>query len=221
MKRLLCIMMSLVLLMLAAGCAAPSNKAAVLPPTRFGSSSANASLAKLYTFDEAVAEADVVARIEVGNWITEDTDNWLTYYEAAVLQCFKGDIPSIFTLLQDGCSRGTMSGYPLFTSGNELVVFLKELEENVEPDYDSPYWIIGAYTTVFNVSYDESGNRYYADRFGVLGETMGIPSNYANNEDVSGQVHARAVADDPIISVMRNYPYIFAEADVIALLEGQ
>ena len=218
MKRFLCTMMSLVLLMLTAGCAAPSNEAAVLPPTRFGHSESHASFGKRYTFETAVAEADVIARVEVGNWIAEDFDLDKTYYEAAVLECFKGDIPETFTLLQDGCSKWTMGGYPLFTDGNELVVFLKEA---VGLDYSSPYWIIGAYDTVFYVSYDESGNRYYADRRGVLGKTMEIPTNYTNNREVFNEDYARAVADDPIVSEMSGFPYVFAEADVIALLEGK
>lgn len=190
---------------------------AVLPPTRLGSSSIHASLANYYTLDTAVSEADVVARIKVGDWIAENTEIQSTYYEATVLQCFKGNIPTKFTLIQDGCSTGTLKGYPLFTSGNEMLVFLKEA---VAVSYDSPYWIIGSFTTIMDVSYDNAGNRYYADRYGILGETVDVAVNYARQPKTFAEVYASSVEADPIVQDFR-YPYVFAESDLIPLLEDQ
>lgn len=191
--------------------------AAVLPPSRIGAFGIEASLGNQYTFESALSEADVVARIEVGNWLAEDTNLYKTYYEATVLQCFKGSIPETFTLLQDGCSAATMKTYPLFTSGNEILVFLKKASVTT---YESPYWIIGSYTTLLDVFYDEIGNRYYADRYGILGKSIDIDSNYARENPVSSEVLAIAEAHDPIVSEMHySYPYIFSEADMITLIE--
>lgn len=195
------------------------NNVAVLPPTRLGSSSIHASLAKKYTLNTAVAEADVVARIQVGDWIAEDTDIGSTYYEATVLECFKGNIPTTFTLKQDGSSAGTLKGYPLFTSGNEILVFLNEATAT---NYDSTYWIIGSFTTIMDVSYDNAGNRYYADRYGILGETVDVSVNYARQPSTFAEIYARSVETDPIVQDMQyRYPYVFAESDLIPLLEDR
>lgn len=195
------------------------DTAAVLPPTRLGSAPIQASLATRYTLDSAVSEADVVARIVVGDWIAEDTEIESTYYEATVLQCFKGNIPTTFTLKQDGCSTATLKGYPLFTSGNEILVFLKEA---VAVSYDSPYWIIGSFTTFMDVSYDNAGNRYYADRYGLLGETVVVDVNYASRPSIFAEIYAKSVEADPIVQDLHySYPYVFAESDLIPLLEGQ
>lgn len=192
---------------------------AVLPPTRLGSSTAKASLETKYTLESAVSEADVVARIVVGDWIAEDTEIGSTYYEATVLQCFKGNIPTKFTLKQDGCSTATLKGYPLFTSGNEMLVFLKEA---VAVSYDSPYWIIGSYTTIMDVSYDNAGNRYYADRHGILGKTVDVDVNYSKQPSIFAEVYAKLVEADPVVQELHySYSYVFAESDLIPLLEDQ
>lgn len=221
MKKILCVFVVTMLLLSVSGCATVPDEqdAAVLPPSRVGASQMQATLVKRYTFESAFSEADVVARVEVGNWLAEDTDIFKTYYEARVLQCFKGSIPETFTLFQEGCSTGTLKGYPLFTSGNEMLVFLKEATETA---YNSPYWIIGAFTTLLDVSYDESGNRYYVDRCDLLGETMNISSNYAYEMSLANEILAVAAANDPIVSEMQfHYSHIFSEADLIDLIENQ
>lgn len=216
MKKFFCLILATAFVMVAVGC---SNESAVLPPSRVGKGTIQATFGDKYTFESALSAADVVARIEVGNWIAEDTELYKTYYEATVLECFKGNISDVFTLLQDGCSAATMEEYPLFTSGNEILVFLKEATVT---EYESPYWIIGSFTTMLDVSYGEDGTRYYADRYGVLGESMDVSCNYSLEADVSGAVFARVAADDPMVSVMQySYPYIFSEVDIEALLGNQ
>ncbi len=219
MKKFLCLIFMCMFLVSAIGCVASSDETAVLPPTRIGSSGIQASFETKYTFATAFSEADVVARIEVGNWLSEDTDLQKTYYEATVLQCFKGNIPDEFTLLQDGCSTGTLKNYPLFTSGNELLVFLKEATVT---EYDSPYWIIGAFMTILDVTYDDSGARYYSDRYGILGETIDIVANYSLQSEILAEIYSGSVEADSIVADMHYaYPYVFAENDLVALLESQ
>lgn len=212
----LCLLISLLLII--TGCSPVFKKTIVLPPCRIGEGTEHVSLGTRYTFESAFSEADAVARIKVGNWISEDTELHTTYYEATVLQCFKGEMPETFTLLQDGCSLSTLQRYPLFTYGNELLVFLNESELT---GFDSPYWIIGSFTTVLDVSYDESGSRYYADRYGVLGKLANISRNYAFDPAVFSEVLASAVANDPIVEEMKySYSYIFSEADILTLFSG-
>ena len=215
MKRYLCAILTIFLLLVTAGCASLMGESAVLPPSRVGQSTSKAILGNRYTFETGYLESDVVARIKVGDWIAENVDLNSTYYEATVLECFKGDIPESFTLIQDGCSASTMKGYPLFTYGNELLLFLNKAGLT---GYESPYWIIGSYTTVLDVSYDENGVRYYADRYGVLGETANVPTNYAHKSAVSNTIRSKIAENDPIIKEMHySYPYIFVESDVLAL----
>lgn len=181
----------------------------VLPPARYGEGVLKSSFIRAYTFETALAEADVVARVRVGNWLGENTANMVTYYEAVTLECFKGNIPDTFTLIQDGCSKGTLKGYPLFTYGNEMLLFMKEASG---VDYESAYWIMGAFTTMLDVAYDGEGNRYYADRYGILGDTMDVPSD---DLSADGEIYANAVGKDPILGeFMARYPYIFTEKDI-------
>lgn len=213
MKKTYCLILSVILLLTVVGC---SHGNTVLPPSRVGKGMMQASLVERYSLESAMSAADVVARVEVGSWLAEDADISSTYFEAKVLECFKGKLSGKFTLIQDGCSATTLNGYPLFTAGNELLVFLKKATLE---GYASPYWIIGSFTTVLDVSYDESGARYYADRYGVLGESTNGATNYARNSEIANEVLTRAAKDDPIISEMQYaYPYIFAEADIRTLL---
>lgn len=191
--------------------------AIVLPPVRYGEGSVQATFEKTYTFSTAFEEADVVARVQVGNWLGEDTTIMSTYYEAASLECIKGDIPDTFTLIQDGCSKGTLKGYPLFTYGNEMLLFMKEASG---VDYESAYWIMGAFTTMLDVAYDDEGVRYYVDRYGILGDTMTELCDPVILESTGAEVYAYIIGKDPIIEeILIRDPYIFTEKAVWDMME--
>ncbi len=199
----------------------------VLPPVRIGKSPVDIHLAKEYTFETAFSTADAVARIKVGNWLSEDDEITSSFYEATVLQCFKGDIPETFILKQFGCSDNGLEGYPLFTYGNELLLFLgkgssADYESNCPTKYEKFYWIIGSFSTVLDVSYDADGNRYFADRYGLLGRTIDVSSDYALQKRISSQVYSYTVKSDPfvanIVDEQHLYPYIFSESDIISLM---
>ena len=229
MKKILSLLLVFVFLVITVGCSRTPGgdilppprvgKTGTPPPTRVGGSAEKNVTIEGYTMESAIAAADVVARVEVGSWIGEETDLHTTYYEATVLQCFKGNIPASFTLLQDGNSKWTLKGYPLFTSGNEMLLFLKEA---TGVNYESAYWIIGEFSTVMDVSYDDAGNRYYADRYGILGKTVNIAANYARQRDTFKEVYARAAEADPIVREMKYpYPYVFAENDISSLFRNR
>lgn len=194
-----------------------AQKSIVLPPVRIASATIHGYLYKRYTFESAFSEADAVARVKVGNWLKEDLETQITYYEAEVLQSFKGNMASKFIWLQDGCSKGTYKNYPLFTHGNELLVFLKGSLDESPPEY----WIMGAFTTLMDVAYDKSGARYYADPYGILGETIKCSKNYTRQEERFAEIYEQIVAKDHIVSEMSyTYPYIFAECDLNKIIEN-
>lgn len=221
MKKIFCLCFASIFLLLTAGCTQPSSELEVmdedivLPPTRFGTDGeVQGSLAKSYTFDSAFAEADAVAHIRVGNWLSEDT--WLTYYLATTVRSYKGDLPESFTLNQDGNSAYTVMGYPLFTHGNELFVFLKKDPQG----YEDGYWIIGAFTTLLDVAYDEAGELYYLDRYGILGETMDVDGLGGGVSTISAL--SICIEDEVLYSDDSPAPaHIFSAQDMNALIERQ
>lgn len=196
----------------------------VLPPVRISEHTVNALLAREYNFESAFSTADVVARIKVGNWLSEDKEIGSSFYEATVLQCFKGDIPETFILKQSGCSDNVWEGYPLFTYGNELLLFLGKGNPDGSTVYEKSYWIRGSFSTVLDVSYDADGNRYFADRYGLLGRTIDVSSNYALQKEISSQVYSYTVKSDPFVTNIADeqhlYSYIFSESDIISLMRG-
>ncbi len=212
MKKVLCLLLAVMLIASLSGCADTFLKDAKLPPVRTADHSTHASLGKSYTFETAFEEADAVARIQVGSWIAEYTEGTITYFEARVLERFKGNIPNTFTLIQDGCSIRTIDGYPLFAAGNELLVFLNE---GSTTEYDSPYWICGSYTTFMDVLYDNAGNRYYGDRKGHLGQTVEIGKNYTFDYELFQQMYENLKETDSLFAEQEyKFPYVFAEADL-------
>lgn len=176
----------------------------------------HALLETRYTFETGLSDADAVVRIRIGSWLGEDQEALSTFFEATVLESFKGNIPESFILIQDGCSESTLKGYPLFTDGNELLVYLKRISDT---KYGDAYWIIGSFPTVLDVAYDNSGARYYADRYGIMGETAGISNNYSHQTVFRSELELNLIKTDSMFEMMQyTYPYIFAEEDLLPLL---
>lgn len=220
MRKILCFLFAVMLTVSLVGCADTLLKDAKLPPVRTGAGTISALLEKSYTFETAFEEADAVARIQIGSWLGENEEIGSTFFEARVLECFKGSMPDIFTLKQDGCSTGTWEGYPLFTAGNEILVFLGEAPLITE--YKSTYWIIGAYTTFMNVLYDDAGNRYYGDLRGILGRTVDIEKNYTFDYERFQQMYENLKETDSLFAEKKyEFPYVFAEADLKTYLIEQ
>lgn len=137
---------------------APPPEQIVVPPSRFGT--ASASISSPETLAAATTEAEVVAHIRVGSWLGESELYDDTYFEAEVIEVFKGEIPGEFVLKQDGYSGFIYAMNPLFTYGNELLLFLNKGSEAMEYPYDDVYWILGSHGTVFYTGEDSSGVPY-------------------------------------------------------------
>ena len=174
----------------------------------------SASFARHYTFEEAFEEADLVVHVRVGNWLGED--EYSTYYETKVVTSYKGDCNDEIVLLQDGTSKGTYIGYPLFTHGNEMLVFLKSA---VDTEYDNAYWIIGGWTTLLDAMEDGTGDVYYVDRSGVLGESIDVSLNVASDTNLKKVLYENARKKDELVaSVYSKSKYVYEKASVEELL---
>lgn len=210
-KRFYAAALLFALALLFTACASPSG--AVLPPVRYGTKgTAQVSLEKAYTFETAYAEADMVAHVRIGNWLSEDNENGLTCYQAAVIKQYKGENLSQIVLKQDGSSQVTLKNYPLFTAGNEFLLFLKK---GIDAD---TYWIEGAYTTMLDVVADDSGEEYFIDRYGMLGETIKLDADTASQRIPRTQLRANAVKADSVYGDF-TFLYVFKKTDLEQLLE--
>ena len=214
MKRLFSLVIVFILLFFAVGCSQLGKEESVRPPVRIAPGAMLMQLQERYTVASAFEQADAVVRVKIGSWLGENTEAHKTYFETSVLECFKGNIPTKFTLMQDGCSTVTQEGYPLFTAGNELLLFLYEAT-NFQ-DYESAYWIAGAFTTIMDVAYDADGNRYYADRYGIFCENFFGCLNYTAyttvEEELVIEKSLRAYLNrvDPFFETMGyRFPYIY------------
>ena len=219
MRKKLIILIPLILILLIIGCCLLTIENIVLPPTRIGEGKSYVTLANFYTFESAIAESDIVAHVRIGNWIGENIDSDTTYYEATIVEQFTGEEIYEIVLKQDGCSRCTYAGYPLFTSGNELLVFLKK--SNM-PEYDNAYWIIGSYTTVLYAVSDEKGNVYYLDRYIFLSDTAEGIINYIPKDSFAYKLFKKVIEEDPLLAGMTfGYTYLYSREDFKELVEKQ
>lgn len=194
------------------------EKEIVLPPTRYGKGISKASLAKGYTFESAFEDSDMVAIVRIGNWLGEKETSRITYFEADIIDIYKGEEIDNIVLYQDGNADSTLKGYPLFTYGNEILVFLNHI---TDPKFGDAYWIIGSYTTVFDVITTDSGDVYFSDRWGVLAQTMDTCTNYAMQPGVRADVYLAATKNDPVFfDDIRRIRFVFSESDVEALIDS-
>ena len=167
MKNCLRLMTAVLTALILAGC----SGGAALPPRRTGLSYMKVSLEERYTVASAMEESDLVILARVGDWLGENAEQTVTYYRAEVLKTFKDNNGegSEIVLIQDGDSESTVQGYPLFTAGNELLLFLKKASA---PDYENAYWMAGSFAAFFDAARDKSGRLYYLDRYGIFGQSV-------------------------------------------------
>lgn len=198
----------------------PERGTGVLPPTRFtrrGGAPGAFYWEEEDTFEAAYAQADVVARVKVGNWLGEDAQLQVTYYEATVVDTFKGDIPESFVLKQAGYTQE--GAVLLFTYGNEVLLFLKSDEDpNYENTFTDPKPL-----AVIDVSYDDHGNAYYLARHDDFAATIPCQAldDYGRMYDIYNNLLEQDRMIDVLRSGMQSAPYTFPESDLNAWLEAQ
>ena len=150
---------------------AAAPKDAVLPPAREGKESVAHSRTALFSLESAFLQADSVCTVTVGDWIGDN--GTATYFKAKVDKVFKGDLPDTIELYQIGCEEVTADGFPLFTYGNRLLVFLSPFKPDDGIEAENSYELLGAGSAFFYVASAEDGSEYYIDTIGLFSnETM-------------------------------------------------
>ncbi len=198
------------------------EKEIVLPPTRYGKVQSAASLSRAYTLHEAVEEAQIVARVRIGNWLGENTQSNLvgrTYFEAEVLETYKGQLSGSFVLKQYGSTNGTYKGFPLFTHGNELILFLNPSEDT---EFGDCYFILGTYATVLYVLEDAEGTAYVDAKIeNIFASLEEETVNYATDGALKTELSVRVASCDEILSsTITMAPEIYALEDIEDILKG-
>ena len=147
---------------------AGNKKEPVLPPARTaGKMLIDYSTSIEERMTDAVENADAVACIRIGDWLGDTSDDRNTMFEAETIELIRGELPERFVLLQDGTSTGTVYGFPLFTAGNELLLFLKKCGDTTKSLLalpDDSYFIGGSPYTVSDIVTLESGQKFLIPR---------------------------------------------------------
>lgn len=115
-----------------------------------------------YSYAEAVKEADLVVEVEIVEYkgeLPDDIYTWGSLYRAKILNTYKNDIDQGLTeidLIQDGDSEVTWQGFPLFQTGDRLILTL------VESDFvPGSYRILGEEQTALKVVSTAEGDICY------------------------------------------------------------
>ncbi len=173
----------------------------VLPPNRLGEAQSSGAIATEYTVQSAYEKAAAVAWVRIGNWIGEDIEELsvgTTYFEAEVLEAFKGDLPDKILIKQDGSSLRTIMNYPLFTYGEEMLLFLAA---STEGSYiENCYWILGGHTTALDVAEDKNGDAYVVDTCYFLKKSMeNTPVTNVQDQEERREIFACLENRDPLL----------------------
>ena len=193
MKKFLSALLAAVLLLSATACAAHEP---VLPPSRWGEGEAKGMLPHTYSLSEAYDAAEVVALVTVGDWL-EEVITGRTFFRTTVQKVYKGDIPHEFVLAQEGCSTWTYRNYPVFTYGNQLLLFLIKYDVSMYRDtYDL-------------VEYpDDSGMSYVLDALGMMTQWSQInqpadcPAVAHPGQEQLLQIRDNLTKQDPVLAAI-------------------
>ncbi len=226
MKKFLSALLAAVLLLSATACAAHEP---VLPPSRWGEGEAQGMLPRTYSLSEAYDAAEVVALVTVGDWLEEELITGRTFFRTTVQKVYKGDIPHEFVLAQEGCSTWTYRNYPVFTYGNQLLLFLIKYDVSMYRDtydlveYPDAYELISTYSTVMYVTQDDSGMSYVLDALGVMTEWSQInqpadcPAVAHPGQEQLLQIRDNLTKQDPVLAAIAPSP---ADPDRLGVSSG-
>ena len=121
--------------------------------------------------------------------------------------------------MQTGSSSVTRVRYPLFTYGNELLVFLKNYDWPSE--YENLYYIL---VSPFYIVTDDTGNMYYYDRFNLLKEIVdsGIIHNIPVDSFARG-LYDKLIEEDVLVEeeIIWGFEYFYKSEDLESLINKQ
>ena len=180
-------------------------KEAVLPPARIGTYK-DIPWCHLHTWpiDKSFDEAEAVCLIKIGDWLGDNGTG--TYFEATVEKLYKGDLPEKIVLYQVASEKMTFELYPVFTYGNELLVFIEKWDKNVDDiDIDDYYVSICEDLTVLYAATAKNGEKYVIDEtafMSMLTEEEDIVhiKNYGYNKDLVRELCEDIAKCDKVIA---------------------
>ncbi len=251
MKKILSLALAVIMMMLCfAACADSGVKEEipeediVRPPVRESENPAKAEFDLDKSFEELYSDAEIIVRLKVKNWLGDSEHYKRTCFETEILEVYKGEAPPEIVLAQYGTTEWTLSGYPLFDYGTEMILFLKSMDAHieflretapVEPetfpdfDYENAYRIVGGSMNVWYVSTVDSGDEYLVPNFEMtpLNEELINTANTYNygegNENgisLAGTNAAHFLIENDIVLNMDASPkYVFKFNDMVRFIE--
>ncbi|MBO6061713.1 MAG: hypothetical protein J6P98_06345, partial [Clostridia bacterium] len=184
-------------------------KEAVLPPSQVGTDGVQHAKIRAYSLSSALENSKAACIITVGNWLSEDLETSSTYFEAEVNEVICGSVPAQIVLCQYGDSKFTIGGSPLFTYGDKLLVFLREVNWG-SAAYENCYAPVGVDTSFFYIAEIGDGARYAVNHNCVFSYNLEAAGEGAGFRDLAGD---RAVLE-AVISAIAEHDA--AAASVIA-----
>jgi len=222
MKRLRCkrflfmsALLSIIIILSQAGCAKPDtilDHPAITPPVRFGEGSSSASFLGPFSFKDIYNFADAVAVVEIRDWVGEYTEEGVTFFKAKVNTVIKGSLEETIIVPQDGTSKNTYKGHPLFTAGNVLLVFFKG--EAQETEFGLAYPTITTIVTICDVVKSDDGTQYVIDRVGMMGQFAAV-RNYSSDSEITNELYRILAASDEITANINSFSYVYKLYDII------
>ena len=194
MKKLIILFLALILVLSSAlfiGCAndegdaKEAEKDIVLPPERKIQVSVTYS-PQYATAETLINETVAIARIRVGNWIKEwsnvEGGGGRSYFEAEVLEVYKGELSRNIIFIQDGSSLVMVNDIPFSTYGEEIIAFLYE--------WDEPGVYFGSDSSIKVIHTPE--NSYVIDTYfstaGTLGSCKDEIKNHIDNSEIKNSI---------------------------------
>lgn len=188
-------------------------KDAVLPPSQVGKTddgsnhTSDTLYNRSYTLGEMYEEAESVALVKIGNWLGENDVG--SYFEAEVEKIYKGDLPGTILIYQTGNSESILSGSPLYTYGDRILVGLKTWDR--EEKYQKSYQRVGA-DIAFLYAVEADEGIYLIDHKGILSYRTALAegenrfTNYADDDIlVRKLLKTIAAIDKPISDELSEY----------------
>jgi len=150
-------------------------------PARIGASlEMNMEYAIPSDYGSQFSGSDAIAEVVIREWIGEDAGSYgSTYFKAVVIDCLKGDLKPDQEIIikQNGSSRQTINGFPLFKNGSRMLIFLTKIPHNPKND------MVGT----LEYTYDGNPNLYtpLRDNFSILDIAMVEGVKYAGKRFMS------------------------------------
>ncbi|WP_391203809.1 hypothetical protein [Psychrobacillus sp. L4] len=107
---------------------------------------------QVYSFEEAVNKADLIAEIEIVKYLEDIKEpSPKTLFDAKIINTFSGNTSlRNIEILQQGNKEYSFNENPLFKKGEKYILFLKKAVGDRFDGTDT-YWLLGEETNIYSV----------------------------------------------------------------------